>query len=442
MRAVVQACRPRIQRVLSPLVAIEGDYDGSPDADQELDLLGGQAGGERWAYLCAETPKVLARGKTLVESKDWLLLRFHNLRGRKQSWVTHHPPVRIVAMSDKRFQTSLKRVAEELGVPSSAVIQWRDKDGCPFLITAPYDLEAIELWLTQRVRREIDPKSELDKRKIEAEVRKLERDGKLFSRDKLFWMAAAALGISISRDVREWIAESGNDEEEQDQTTEHAKSVRRQRPESAKKKLMTIDHEAGVDWGRDIYAIMRFCAPAREQVREELCRLACEVGLRSYDGPADDLEELRRSLLSTATQIAELYSIWMTREPTSDPGMSVVKAKVSDGDVLLLGIWLLGTPRQTISVTLKYFLELDEESIVAITGRSRESERQARIEAKGKIRECMRRLEAHSAGLRVPRPLFEALTNLQNPKEAKPMRMEAAIMQSSLEQLRHLVQWV
>ena len=108
----------------------------------------------------------------------------------------------------KRFETSLKEVAERLGVPLSTVRSWRHDEGCPFLQKRPYDISAVRQWLNKRDRAKIDPNSEIERRKLELEVRELEREGRVFSRDKAYWLAVAAAGIGISNEIRQWLKES------------------------------------------------------------------------------------------------------------------------------------------------------------------------------------------------------------------------------------------
>jgi hypothetical protein len=110
-----------------------------------------------------------------------------------------------------RFASSIKAVAEVFGVPYSKVIEWRDNGECPFLSESPYDLDAISRWLDKQADETIDTDLELRRRKLEVEVQELERKGKVFSKDKAFWMAAVALGIEATREIREWLDEDSNE---------------------------------------------------------------------------------------------------------------------------------------------------------------------------------------------------------------------------------------
>ena len=109
-----------------------------------------------------------------------------------------------------RFVSSLKSVAHAFGVSYDSVIEWRDERECPFLRLRPYDLDAIGLWLDDYSKRLIDDNLELRTKKLEAEVRTLEAKGQIFSRDKAFWLAVIALGVTVSREVREWIDAKGD----------------------------------------------------------------------------------------------------------------------------------------------------------------------------------------------------------------------------------------
>jgi hypothetical protein len=106
---------------------------------------------------------------------------------------------------DLRFVSNLESVGRRLNVPYRIVVDWRDRDGCPFLKNHPYDIEAIKLWLTKRAEIEIDPNSAMSLKKLQAEVKTLEQKNVLFSRDKTFWLAVAVLGIAIPREIREWL---------------------------------------------------------------------------------------------------------------------------------------------------------------------------------------------------------------------------------------------
>lgn len=103
------------------------------------------------------------------------------------------------------FLGSLKGVSEALDVPYSWVIRWREQDNCPVLKSRPYDLRAIQLWLTRRANIVIDPSSKLSRNKLQAEVDEIQNKDKIFSRDHTFWMAVMALGISVSKEVRDWL---------------------------------------------------------------------------------------------------------------------------------------------------------------------------------------------------------------------------------------------
>jgi hypothetical protein len=114
---------------------------------------------------------------------------------------------KAVENEHKRFERSLDGVARRLNVPYRTVVGWRDNDGCGALAKGPYDIEAIQIWLGTRAGLTTDPKSSLDRKKLEAEVRKLHREERVFTRDKAFWVAVVALGISVSREVREWLSD-------------------------------------------------------------------------------------------------------------------------------------------------------------------------------------------------------------------------------------------
>lgn len=105
----------------------------------------------------------------------------------------------------RSFVPSLEAVASAFGVSIVTVGQWRES-GCPALDQRPYDLQAINSWLQADAERKIDDTLELRKAKLEAEVEQLKQTNSVFSKDKAFWIAAAALGITISSEVRQWLA--------------------------------------------------------------------------------------------------------------------------------------------------------------------------------------------------------------------------------------------
>lgn len=102
------------------------------------------------------------------------------------------------------FVGGLADVASRFGVSQATVRQWRE-EGCPSLQKRPYNIEAIRLWINQRVNNALDPTTELSKLKIELEIEKLKREGRSFFQNPTFWIAAIALGVPISKEIRDWL---------------------------------------------------------------------------------------------------------------------------------------------------------------------------------------------------------------------------------------------
>jgi hypothetical protein len=76
---------------------------------------------------------------------------------------------------------------------------------------------AVRAWLTQKANIANDP---LAKKKLEAEVRKIEAEAKceeakqtFWSRDKMFWLAALGWGIPVSEKVVAWLQKQIGDDE-------------------------------------------------------------------------------------------------------------------------------------------------------------------------------------------------------------------------------------
>jgi methanogenic corrinoid protein MtbC1 len=136
-----------------------------------------------------------------------------------------------------RFVRRLSDVSQVLNVPYSAVTEWRDERKCPILEKAPYNIEALKNWLTQQANLQIDYSSELARRKLETEVRKLEGEGRVFSRDKSFWIAVAALGITVTREVREWL-EGSNFAGPADKADKKAESLELQKAKAEHRKRL------------------------------------------------------------------------------------------------------------------------------------------------------------------------------------------------------------
>ena len=111
-----------------------------------------------------------------------------------------------MAKSDsKRFCRALDAVAEEFGTSRAIVISWRDDDDCPFLQVAPYDLDGIRSWLNSQVDQRLFETRELERKKLELELEALRTKNSILSKDKSFWLAAAALGVVLTRELREWL---------------------------------------------------------------------------------------------------------------------------------------------------------------------------------------------------------------------------------------------
>jgi hypothetical protein len=104
-----------------------------------------------------------------------------------------------------RFAGSLEEVSESLHVPYHWVIQCRDVENCPVLRERPFDLQAFQLWLLARANITADVTSESDRGKLKVEAEELQQTHRIFSRDKAFWIAVIALGITVSKEVRDWI---------------------------------------------------------------------------------------------------------------------------------------------------------------------------------------------------------------------------------------------
>lgn len=120
-----------------------------------------------------------------------------------------------MAKSDtKRFCRRLDSVADEFGTSRAVVVAWRDNDNCPFLQSAPYDIAGVRAWLDEQVELRLSETRELEREKLEREIEALRTKSNILSKDKSFWLAAAALGIVLTREMRGWL--DGEDEPERE----------------------------------------------------------------------------------------------------------------------------------------------------------------------------------------------------------------------------------
>jgi hypothetical protein len=87
--------------------------------------------------------------------------------------------------------SSLDEVSRALNIPNSWVHRWRD-EGCPALKGPPYDVAVIRRWLSE-------------KSEFSPAIPSSEATSTILSRDITYWMAAIALGLSVSQEVRSWL---------------------------------------------------------------------------------------------------------------------------------------------------------------------------------------------------------------------------------------------
>ena len=114
-------------------------------------------------------------------------------------------------METRKFVNSLEEVSEHFGTAVSVVRHWRDKRHCQYLISRPYDIGAISKWLDESADIEINIEKKLRIEKLQSEIDALKSKNDVFGKDKTFWLAAAALGITVSREVRLWMDESNTE---------------------------------------------------------------------------------------------------------------------------------------------------------------------------------------------------------------------------------------
>ncbi len=105
--------------------------------------------------------------------------------------------------------SNLHSVAEHFGVSDYEIRKWKQQ-GCPALESSPYDLVAIAEWRRPAIVTEPNSlDASLAAKKLQLEIQRLEKENKHFAREPSFWLAAIALGLTVSREIREWLSEMG-----------------------------------------------------------------------------------------------------------------------------------------------------------------------------------------------------------------------------------------